>query len=234
MVAILDRSLGEVLAEIDHTCSRGGPTFMRRMVPHVRAPVRYLIYLRFARYLLWEFRWPLCVFTVLVAGRGLDPPPVLSGTTVRSELCPGVPRGVPADLPRVVARVSGRVVSPALVLPAAHRGPGGDRRLGRAARVPGLHAQAKPAGVESHARLALPQPFRRDRGRKGRLPGHQAASRDARDRRRDRDGQRLTAPGRALRQGRSRRPGKRPDGVGARASGRAQGTRRSSSPPATT
>ena len=32
---------------------------MRRMVPHVRAPVRFLMYLRFARYLLWEFRWPL-------------------------------------------------------------------------------------------------------------------------------------------------------------------------------
>jgi voltage-gated potassium channel len=43
---------------------------MRRMVPHVRAPVRYLIYLRFARYLLWEFRWPLIVFTSLVLSGG--------------------------------------------------------------------------------------------------------------------------------------------------------------------
>jgi voltage-gated potassium channel len=44
---------------------------MRRMVPkHVRAPVRFLIYLRFARYLLWEFRWPLIVFTSLVMGGG--------------------------------------------------------------------------------------------------------------------------------------------------------------------
>jgi Trk K+ transport system NAD-binding subunit len=32
--------------------------------------VRYLIYLRFARYLLWEFRWSLGVFTVLVLGGG--------------------------------------------------------------------------------------------------------------------------------------------------------------------
>jgi voltage-gated potassium channel len=44
---------------------------MRRMVPHVRAPVRFLMYLRFARYLLWEFRWPLGVLTTLVMGGGL-------------------------------------------------------------------------------------------------------------------------------------------------------------------
>ncbi len=44
---------------------------MRRMVPkHVRAPVRFLIYIRFARYLLWEFRWPLMVFTALVLSGG--------------------------------------------------------------------------------------------------------------------------------------------------------------------
>jgi voltage-gated potassium channel len=43
---------------------------MRRMVPFVRAPVRFLIYLRFTRYLLWEFRWPLGVFTILVLGGG--------------------------------------------------------------------------------------------------------------------------------------------------------------------
>jgi Trk K+ transport system NAD-binding subunit len=42
----------------------------RRLAPHVRAPVRFLIYLRFARYLLWEFRWSLGVFTVLVLGGG--------------------------------------------------------------------------------------------------------------------------------------------------------------------
>ena len=29
------------------------------------------MYLRFARYLLWEFRWPLGVFTALVLGGGL-------------------------------------------------------------------------------------------------------------------------------------------------------------------
>ncbi len=44
---------------------------MRRMVPHVRAPVRFLMYARFARYLLWEFRWPLGVFTSLVLLGGL-------------------------------------------------------------------------------------------------------------------------------------------------------------------
>ena len=32
--------------------------------------MRYLIYLRFARYLLWEFRWPLGVFTSLVLSGG--------------------------------------------------------------------------------------------------------------------------------------------------------------------
>ena len=42
---------------------------MRRIVPYVRAPVRYLIYLRFARYLLYEFRWPLIVFTLLVISK---------------------------------------------------------------------------------------------------------------------------------------------------------------------
>ena len=40
------------------------------MAPHVRAPARFLIYLRFARYLLWEFRWPLLVFTALVLSGG--------------------------------------------------------------------------------------------------------------------------------------------------------------------
>jgi Trk K+ transport system NAD-binding subunit len=44
---------------------------MRRLVPYVRAPVRFLVYLRFARYLLWEFRWPLGVFTALVLVGGL-------------------------------------------------------------------------------------------------------------------------------------------------------------------
>jgi voltage-gated potassium channel len=41
------------------------------MVPHVRAPVRFFMYLRFARYLLWEFRWPLGIFSVLVLMGGL-------------------------------------------------------------------------------------------------------------------------------------------------------------------
>jgi Trk K+ transport system NAD-binding subunit len=41
------------------------------MAPHVRAPARFLIYLRFTRYLLHEFRWPLGVMIVLVLGGGL-------------------------------------------------------------------------------------------------------------------------------------------------------------------
>src|SRR5262249_21311715 len=43
---------------------------MRPMIPRVRAPVRLLMYLRFMRYVLWEFRWPLVVFTLLVVGGG--------------------------------------------------------------------------------------------------------------------------------------------------------------------
>ena len=82
MVAILDRSLGEVLGELE--IDRAGvarelrwATVMRPMIPRVRAPVRLLMYLRFVRYLLWEFRWPLVIFTVAGAGRRADPPPVL-------------------------------------------------------------------------------------------------------------------------------------------------------------
>jgi Trk K+ transport system NAD-binding subunit len=41
------------------------------MIPRVRWPARFSIYLRFTRYLLWEFRWPLGVFTALVVGGGL-------------------------------------------------------------------------------------------------------------------------------------------------------------------
>jgi voltage-gated potassium channel len=44
---------------------------MRPMIPRVRTPVRLLMYLRFMRYLLWEFRWPLVVFWTLVIGGGL-------------------------------------------------------------------------------------------------------------------------------------------------------------------
>ncbi len=44
---------------------------MRRMVPkHVRAPAKFLIYARFARYLVWEFRWSLAIFTMLVLSGG--------------------------------------------------------------------------------------------------------------------------------------------------------------------
>jgi Trk K+ transport system NAD-binding subunit len=40
------------------------------MIPYVRAPVRLLMYLRFSRHILWEFRWPLIVFWTLVIGGG--------------------------------------------------------------------------------------------------------------------------------------------------------------------
>ena len=44
---------------------------MRPIIPDVRAPVRLLMYLRFVRFLIWEFRWPLVVFWTLVLGGGL-------------------------------------------------------------------------------------------------------------------------------------------------------------------
>jgi Trk K+ transport system NAD-binding subunit len=40
------------------------------MIPHLPIPARFWIYLRFVRYLLWEFRWPLLVFAGLVVGGG--------------------------------------------------------------------------------------------------------------------------------------------------------------------
>ncbi len=44
---------------------------MRPVIPRARGPIRLLMYLRFARYLLFEFRWPLCVFSALVLFGGL-------------------------------------------------------------------------------------------------------------------------------------------------------------------
>jgi Trk K+ transport system NAD-binding subunit len=40
------------------------------MIPHLRIPDRLRVYLRFIRYLLWEFRWPLGIFAGLVIGGG--------------------------------------------------------------------------------------------------------------------------------------------------------------------
>jgi Trk K+ transport system NAD-binding subunit len=40
------------------------------MIPHLPIPARLPIYLRFARYLVWEFRWPLSVFVTLVLSGG--------------------------------------------------------------------------------------------------------------------------------------------------------------------
>src|SRR5436190_1018134 len=51
--------------------SGGGTTAMRPLIPRVRAAERLLMYVRFVRYLLWEFRWPLVVFWTLVLGGGL-------------------------------------------------------------------------------------------------------------------------------------------------------------------
>jgi voltage-gated potassium channel len=44
---------------------------MTRIVPYARPPVRFLMYLRFARHLLWEFRWPLGAFTTIILVGGL-------------------------------------------------------------------------------------------------------------------------------------------------------------------
>ena len=37
----------------------------------MRSPNQLRIFLRYVRYLLWEFRWPLSVFSSLVLGGGL-------------------------------------------------------------------------------------------------------------------------------------------------------------------
>ncbi len=43
---------------------------MSPIIARVRTPIRLLMYVRFARLLLWEFRWPLAVFTALVLTGG--------------------------------------------------------------------------------------------------------------------------------------------------------------------
>lgn len=43
---------------------------MSPIFARVRTPIRLLMYLRFARLLLWEFRWPLAVFTALILTGG--------------------------------------------------------------------------------------------------------------------------------------------------------------------
>src|SRR6516165_4914925 len=40
------------------------------MIPHLPIPAKLPIYLRFVRYLVWEFRWPLSVFVILVLAGG--------------------------------------------------------------------------------------------------------------------------------------------------------------------
>ena len=51
-----------------------------------RTPSGLRVYLRFVRYLLWEFRWPLVVFAALVFGGGL----ILHLSTARARsACPG-------------------------------------------------------------------------------------------------------------------------------------------------
>ena len=158
---------------------------------------------------------------ILVARAGRRPAPALVLRPREAILRPRLPRRLPDDFPGVVARLPRGVVPPAAVLPVPGAGPGGDRRLDHPHGIPDLHAQAEPPGVESHARLALPQPFRRDRGRQGRLPGRQGTARDARDRRGDRDGLGRTPAGRAVRQGRAGHPGECPDGLGPGAGRRA-------------
>lgn len=43
---------------------------MSPIIARVRTPLRLSMYLRFGRYMLWEFRWPLAVFSTLVIGGG--------------------------------------------------------------------------------------------------------------------------------------------------------------------
>ncbi|MGE3821743.1 MAG: potassium transporter, partial [Isosphaeraceae bacterium] len=44
----------------------------RRLAPrYLNRPNRFRIHLRFLKYLLWEFRWPLGVFALLIYGGGL-------------------------------------------------------------------------------------------------------------------------------------------------------------------
>ncbi|MGC8643964.1 MAG: hypothetical protein ACP5XB_29245, partial [Isosphaeraceae bacterium] len=40
------------------------------MIPHLPIVARLPIYLRFVRYLFWEFRWPLSIFVMLVLAGG--------------------------------------------------------------------------------------------------------------------------------------------------------------------
>ncbi len=112
MVAILDRSLGEVLDEIGRRGQQWERSAMRRMVPYVRPPVRFLMYLRFAQ--VPALGVPLAAghFTALVLGGGL----ILHWFyhTRRAAVCPCLPRRLLDDLSRVVARLSRRVVSSAL------------------------------------------------------------------------------------------------------------------------
>ena len=57
------------------------------MIPHLPIPARFRIYLRFVRYLLWEFRWPLGIFAGLVRRRRGDP--ALASTITSRSPSPG-------------------------------------------------------------------------------------------------------------------------------------------------
>ena len=179
----------------------------------------FLMYLRFARYLLWEFRWPLGVFTVLVLGGGL----ILHRFYRRRRftVCPGLPRGLPDDLPRVVARLSqtsGIFSRLFFLLPVVGLGAIADSVV-RLAFLIFTRKQNLPEWNRMLASLCRNHFVVIGVGKVGYQVIKQLA-RDARDRRCDRDGQRLTAAGRAVRQGRAGRPGERPVSVGPGAGGR--------------
>ena len=179
----------------------------RLMALVTHGPNKVRIYIRYVRYLLWEFRLPLSVFAVVGLLRRAGPPSLLPPRA--RELCSRLPRGLPDDLPGVGARLPRRVVSPAVLLPPADHRAGGGGRLGGPARLPDVHPEAETPGVAAHGRLAVSQPRRRGGGGEGRLPGHQGAARAPRVGGRGRPGGRVAPDRRHPRPGGPGHPGQR-------------------------
>ncbi len=149
---------------------------MRPIIPRARGPIRLLMYLRFARYLLWEFRWALGVFWSLVVLGGL----LLHVFYHREGVTLSFARACHAVFLLIFLESSldfpdEWYLQPLFfLLPVVGLGAVADSL--DSARLSRIHQKAEPAGVESHARLAVSQPFRGDRGRQGRLPGDQGSS----------------------------------------------------------
>ena len=210
MVAILDRSLGEVLAEVDRTASDRELTAMRRMVPYVRARTRLLMYLRFAGTCLWEFRWPLVVFTLLVLIGGL----ILHRYYGHDHLT--FARACHAVFLMIFLESSLEFpdewyLQPLFfMLPVLGLGAVADS-LVRLAYLVFTRKQNLPEWNRMLASLCRNHFVVIGVGKVG-YQVIRAAARAARECGGDRDGRRLAAPERAFRQGRSGDPGKRQDG----------------------